>query len=319
MQPLSKLLGALAICLSASLWGLDGVVLTPRLANLSVTQVVFLVHAIPFLLMQPFLFGCWSTLKKLPLRDWVVLTLVSLTGGILGTMSIVKAIFLVNFDHLSVVVLLQKLQPVFAILLAAILLSEYIGRRFATRAVAAILGAYLLTFGLDLPEISSEQPIVMAAFWAALAAASFGAATVFGKMLLSSLDFKQATFGRYALTSMISLAVLLSAGQGIGLDSVTPANWAILAIIALTTGSGAIFLYYFGLTHVRATVATICELCLPLSAILLDYFINDSRLGLWQWVGAGILITSIALVSLSGERKRPASGTPSTGTHPSLA
>ena len=48
--------GALAICVAATLWGLDGVVLTPRLFNLSVPFVVFLLHAVPFLFMQPVLY-----------------------------------------------------------------------------------------------------------------------------------------------------------------------------------------------------------------------------------------------------------------------
>ncbi len=40
-------IGAALICVSAALWGVDGVVLTPRLSNLSVPFVVFLLHAIP--------------------------------------------------------------------------------------------------------------------------------------------------------------------------------------------------------------------------------------------------------------------------------
>ena len=47
-------MGALAVCAAAALWGLDGVVLTPRLFSLPVPFVVFLLHAVPFLLMQPF-------------------------------------------------------------------------------------------------------------------------------------------------------------------------------------------------------------------------------------------------------------------------
>lgn len=54
--------------------------------------------------------------------------LVALFGGSLGTLSIVKALFLVNFHHLTVVTLLQKLQPVFAIILARIILKEREGK-----------------------------------------------------------------------------------------------------------------------------------------------------------------------------------------------
>ena len=70
-------------------------------------------------------------------------------------------------------------------------------------------------------------------------------------------------------------------------------------IISITTGSGAIFLYYFGLSRVRASAATICELCLPLSAVMLDWLINDSLLGPWQWLGAGLMIVAIVRVTAS--------------------
>ncbi len=56
-------IGAALICVSAALWGVDGVVLTPRLSNLSVPFVVFLLHAVPFALMQPFL---WQQLPPAP-------------------------------------------------------------------------------------------------------------------------------------------------------------------------------------------------------------------------------------------------------------
>ena len=190
-----------------------------------------------------------------------MLLLVSLTGGILGTFSIVKALFLVDFQQLSVVVLLQKLQPVFAIALAAVMLRERITARFVGRAALALAGAYLLTFGLRIPMVAPGDPGLAAAGWALLAAASFGSATVLGKRLLGVLDFRRATFGRYGLTSLMALLLLLVTGRGLPVGGVSPVNWALILVIGLTTGSGALFLYYYGLTRVRAVVSAICELC----------------------------------------------------------
>lgn len=289
--------GALAICLAATLWGFDGVVLTPRLANLAVLFVVFLLHAVPFGLMQPVFFRSWYRLSAFDRRTWLALFLVALTGGLIGTLAIVKALFLVEFNQLSVVVLLQKLQPVFAIVLAAILLRERLTGRFVVWAAAAVGGAYLLTFGLDFPDLAGGDRSFHAAIYALVAAACFGSATVFGKLLLGNVDFKTATFARYGLTSVLALIAVLVTGCGLPFAAVTTENWIIVLVIALTTGSGAIFLYYWGLTRVKATVATICELCLPLSAVLLDYLVNGTRLGAWQWVGGLALIGSILRIS----------------------
>ncbi len=295
----SATIGAAFICLSAALWGLDGVVLTPRLANLDVPFVVFLLHAIPFAIMQPFLWRSYARLRSMPARGWLALALVALTGGLLGTMAIVKALFLVDFNQLSVVVLLQKLQPVFALALAAVLLGERLSARFLAAAVVALVGAYLLTFGLSTPETTPDAISLKAALLAIVAAAAFGAATVLGKMLLGSLDFKDATFARYGMTSVMALLYLGVRGIGLPFTEITGANWVIILIISATTGSGAIFLYYYGLTRVRASVATICELCLPLSAVFLDYLVNDSTLGSWQWFGAALLVGAILRITIT--------------------
>lgn len=290
--------GALAICLAATLWGLDGVVLTPRLHMLSVPFVVFLLHLVPFLLMQPFLFRSYAVFKRLAPEDWLTLTLVALCGGILGTFAIVKALFMVDFNQLSVVVLLQKLQPVFAIVLAGLLLGERITSRFVTWAGLALAGSYLMTFGWSLPEIGEGSSTTLAAAWAAVAAAAFGSATVFGKRLLATLDFRQATFARYGLTTILAAVYLTLGGEGLPFASVTRVQWQLILVIGLTTGSGAIFLYYYGLSRVRASVSAICELCLPLSAIIFDYLVNGSTLGPWQWVGAAALVLAIFKISV---------------------
>ncbi len=297
--------GALAVCFAAALWGLDGVVLTPRLANLSVVFVVFLLHAVPFGLMQPVLWRRWVRIAGFDRRVWLVLLLVALTGGLVGTVAIVKALFLVGFRQLSVVVLLQKLQPVFAILLAAVVLKERISSRFVGWAAVAVSGGYLLTFGLSAPDLSGGAETLAAAGLAVLAAASFGSATVLGKLLLGRVDVLTATFARYGLTSVLALAFAAVTGVGLPVTEVTGGNWVIILIIALTTGSGAIFLYYWGLNRIRATVATICELCLPLSAVTLDYLVNGTRLGAWQWVGGTLLVASILRITTMRTDREP--------------
>ena len=188
-----SILGALSICLAAVLWGLDGVVLTPRLFNLSVPFVVFLLHLVPFTLMQPFLFATYGVVRRLKMEDWVTLTLVALCGGILGTFAIVKALFLVDFNQLSVVVLLQKLQPVFAIVLAGVLLGERDHQPISTLGHVGPLRRLSPDLWLAGTRDRHGSSTTIAAAWAAVAAAAFGSATVFGKRLLESLDFRQAT------------------------------------------------------------------------------------------------------------------------------
>lgn len=120
-----------AIIIAASLWGLDGIVLRPSLYTLPVPLVVFIESAIVAALLTPFFIRKFNSLKKLELKDWLSFLGVALFGGAIGTMAITKALFYVNFVNLSIVVLIQKLQPIFAISLAALLLRERLKKNFS--------------------------------------------------------------------------------------------------------------------------------------------------------------------------------------------
>jgi len=216
-------------------------------------------------------------------------------------------LFLVNFQQLTIVVLLQKLQPVFGVALAAILLKEKPGKHYLLWASLAIIGGYFLTFGLHLPNMVSGANTIYAAMFALLASVSFGSSTVFSKKILGRFSFQTATFYRYGLTTAIMLIYVLLTGVLVQLTETTPLNWVIFLVIAFTTGSGAIFLYYYGLNHIKAIVATICELFFPISAILFDYIFNGSRLSAVQWISAAVMI--FAIVNLNLERARKSDGT----------
>lgn len=290
--------GAMAICVAAILWGLDGVVLTPRLYSLDIGLVVFIFHALPFLLMNIFMYREYRHLKRFTSEDVLMFFLLSLLGGAIGTLAIVKALFLVNFKALTVVVLLQKLQPVFAITLAGLLLGEKLKRNFLVWSALAITAGYFLTFGFRLPDLQTGGQTALAAGYSLLAAFAFGSSTVFSKKVLRKFSFFTATFYRYAFTSILMLLYVLSTGMLKGIPNINGTQWVIFAIIGITTGSGAIFLYYFGLTRIRAMLATICELCFPISAIIFDYFINDKILTPVQWVSAAVLVFAILKLTL---------------------
>lgn len=298
----SVILGSVAISLSAIMWGFDGVVLTPRLGNLDFGFVVFMLHLIPFLLMNIFLFKQYRYIKTFSINDFFFLFLVAFFGGAIGTMAIVKALFLVNFQHLTIVVLLQKLQPAFAIAMAAIFLKEKPGKNYLLWASLAIVGGYFLTFGFNIPNVDTGSNTMIAAGFALLASFSFGSSTVFSKKILNKYSFQTATFYRYGFTTLIMLVIVVISNSFFEqLKLTTRINWMIFFIIAFTTGSGAIFLYYYGLKRVKAIIATICELFFPISAIFFDYIVNDATLSVVQWISAGIMIFAIINLNLDSK------------------
>jgi drug/metabolite transporter (DMT)-like permease len=298
----SVILGAILIGISATFWGFDGIVLTPSLYNLPVAYVVFILHLVPFLIMNMFLYNRYKNIKLLNKTEFYSLLMVALFGGSIGTLAIVKALFLVNFQSLSIVVLLQKLQPVFAISLAAIFLKEKLRTNFIIWAAIAVVAGYFLTFGTNLPHFQEDKNTIYASLFAVLAAFSFGSSTVFSKKVLGKLDFISTTFFRYGFTTVLMFILVISMGLLGSFSQMTPHNWLIVGIIAATTGSGAIFLYYYGLKNVKAIVATIMELFFPISAIIFDYVFNDHLLSPVQWIAAAIMI--FAIINLNADNSR---------------
>lgn len=290
-------LAPIFIIIAASLWGIDGIVLRPSLYNLPVPLVVFIESSIVALLLSPIFYKQLPKIKMLEKRELLSFFFVALLGGAIGTMSITKALFYVNFVNLSVVILLQKLQPVFALVLASLLLKEKLPKEFFIWAGSAIIGAYLMTFGLTFPNLHTGEKTAIAAGLSLIAAFSFGSSTVFSKRALRNVGFQLGTYLRFLFSSIIMLIATLIFSNITEISSVSSTQWLIFLIIAFTTGGAAIFLYYYGLKKVTASVATICELAFPLTAVILEYFLHGNMLDPIQWLGVVILIASIIKVS----------------------
>lgn len=285
------------VIIAASLWGVDGIVLRPSLYSLPVPLVVLVESAIVAILLTPFFIKRFPSLKSLNVKDWIAFAGVALLGGAVGTMAITKALFYINFVNLSVVILLQKLQPVFAISLATMFLKEKLPKEFFLWASLAIVGAYFMTFGLSSPNLSTGDQTTIAALFALLAAFSFSSSTVLSKRALRNVDYEMGTYLRFLFATIIMLILAASTGDISGFNEITTKQIIIFLIIAFTTGGSAIFLYYYGLKRISASVASICELAFPLTAVVLDYFVHDNILSPVQWIGTAVLIISILKVS----------------------
>jgi len=292
-----KKLAPFFVIVAASLWAIDGIVLRPELYTLPVSLVVFVESTIVALLLTPFMIKYFSKAKKLSRGDLFAFIGVALVGGAIGTMAITKALFYVNYVNLSIVILIQKLQPVFAITLAALFLKEKLPNVFFIWGGLAIIGAYFMTFGFNLPDLVAGDKTTLAAIFALIAALGFGSSTVLSKRALKNVSFELGTYLRFAISSIIMLIIVISSGTLSSIASITTNQIYIFFLIAFTTGGPAIFLYYFGLKRISASVASICELAFPLTAVILEFALRGNILGPVQWIGAAILLFSILRVT----------------------
>ncbi|MBI5662971.1 MAG: EamA family transporter [Ignavibacterium album] len=293
----TQIFPASLVSIAATLWAVDGIVLRPYLYNLPVPLVVFIETTIVAIILSPFFYKQFPFLKNLKLKDWIAFLGVAFFGGALGTMAITRALFFVNYVNLSIVIFIQKLQPVFAIILAAIILKEKLTKEFLIWAATAIIGAYIITFEFNLPLLHTGDKTAVAALFALVAAFSFGFSTVLSKRALKNVGFQLGTYLRFALTAAIMLLTVVITNDFKSLSEISINQLYVFLIIAFSTGGPAIFIYYYGLKKISASVATICELAFPLSAVILEYFVHGKILTPVQWIGAMILLFSIIKVS----------------------
>ena len=143
------LLGALAILLAATLWSLDGTIIRPNFYEFPALNIVFLEHLFGAILLSPFLFWGTNKIFSMTKKDIFSLLWVSLFGGLIGTFFITEAFFAAfrGETTFATVIILQKLQPIFALSLAALLLKEKLTKWFYLWATVAILSGYMIAYG----------------------------------------------------------------------------------------------------------------------------------------------------------------------------
>ncbi len=283
--------GPIFIIIAALLWAFDGLI-RQYLYTLPPITIIFFEHLIGLLILTPFVYKHVLSTKITKNEAWLII-LIAVLSGLLGTLWFTTALGKVHFISLSVVFLLQKLQPIFAIVTARIFLKEHLDVRYIKWALLALVSAYFVTFPNGMVNLSTGEGTAIAALYALGAAFAWGSSTTFSKMLLGKVDFKVSTFYRFLATLVISLPILFIFGHGSSLSAPTSTQFGLLFLIAISTGMVALLIYYRGLSKTPVHIATILELTFPFIAIFLDRVVNGTTLSLSQWGAAFVLVFAI--------------------------
>ncbi|HEY0700593.1 MAG TPA: EamA family transporter [Micromonospora sp.] len=286
------------VAVAASLWGFSGVLREPLSRQLPALSVVLAEHVVLVLLVSPWLVPAVRALARCSIRTKLGVLVIGAGSSALATVMFTAA-FRVG-DPVTPQVL-QKLQPVLAIVLAAVLLGERVNRRFPLFAVPALAGAWLLAF----PDpLSLQVGSVAAAGLATGAALLWAAGTVLGRMVSAELSFPHVTTLRFAvgLVTLTGFAVASGTPVAVPLELVPR-----LVLLAAVPGLLALVLYYRALSRTPASNAALAELAFPLTAAAVGLTLLDGRLDGSQWLGLVVVLTSVVLLALHESRgTRPA-------------
>ena len=292
---MKKYLPYLSIITAAFLWSMDAYI-RQSLFLLSPLLIITIEHGMGSIIFLPSIIKNWDKIINITKKGWLSILGVSFLGGVLGTYFYTKALGYTGYIELSIVVLLQKFQPLFAISLATIILKEKITKRFIILSIIAVIGGYLVTFGLNPIKLWNNNNMV-AAFYAILAALCWGSSTVLGKYILKNLSFSLVTALRLLLTTVFGIIIIISIKINLLYSTISSQQWQAIFLIVFTTGTLALFIYYYGLKNIPASHATIFELFWPLSAVLIDWIINEKTLSVMQLTGAIMLLGSMTILS----------------------
>ncbi|WP_244903659.1 DMT family transporter [Ornithinimicrobium cerasi] len=281
------------VALAASFWGLSALWRGPLARELPSLTIVFWEHLLLAVLVSPWLVPATRRLLAASVRTKVCVLVIGAGSSALATV-LFTAAFRVG-DPITPQVL-QKLQPLVALALAAVILGERLRPRYAAFLAPALVGAWLLTFADPLRvSVSSAQ----AALLALGAATLWAAGTVLGRAASTELGFRDLTSLRFTV-GLVTLGVL-AAVTSTPL-ALPPAAVPSVVLLALVPGLAAMVLYYLALGRTPASRATLAELAFPVTATLVGVLALDARPTWTQWLGVGIVLVTVVLLSLHERR-----------------
>jgi len=301
--------GPLLIMLAAALWAVDALIRTPLTQQIPASGIVFLEHLIGFLVLSPvFVLLLKNIPAKLAKNDWLNLAAVTLVSSIGGTLFFTEALKQ-SFSSGDFVtpLLLQKTQPLIVIALSVIFLKERLTPRYLLFTPLALLGSYLMSFGLTPPALTlqGKELVFVLALGAAL---GWGSGTIFSKNLLKKLNFAESTAIRFLAAIPMSFVVMLLLGQTVPIATLNSEALLRFVLIAISTGAVGLLIYYKGLARTEAKISTISELTFPLVSIVIaitplnPYGAAQTLTGA-NIVGIVFLLTSVLVISLDYAHK----------------
>lgn len=293
--------GMLFIFTACTLWAVDTLIRYPLLnSGVSATQIVVIEHLFLCLTLLIWharsLKGVWTRLRP---HGWALLLIGGL-GSALGTLAFTQA-----FSHINptLVILLQKLQPIVAITAASVVLGERWKPAFPALALLAIIGSLLMI----LPDVmslgakgtlsgySGQRDTLLGYGLTLLAVFGWGLSTVFGRRLCNDgVVASELMLGRFAAGALVLLPLaLIQSREFSPVDADTLQKIAAMALLAGLLGMA---FYYRGLQRLPAHIATLCELFFPVAAVAINWWWLDQHIGPHHAAGA-VALTAAAVIA----------------------
>lgn len=295
--------GTFLVILACFFWGMDTIIRYPLVeSGINPITIVFYEHIVLTLIFSLGLFPAIKRIGELKLADIFSFLVIGGIGSAVATVAFTQAF---QFLNPSMVILLQKLQPVVAILLSAIILKEQVQKQFLIWAFICLIGGLLISspdivrlyelMRSDFSTVTSDNALHGYTL-VGVSILGWGATTVFGKRLsMVGFDTKSIMSGRF----LIGLLVLIPFVQW-NRSLILPhgEDYLRILIMVLISGALAMWLYYQGLQRLPAKTTAIAEMFFPFFAILVNWFFLGKQLNDLQILGGIILMIGSLVIQI---------------------
>lgn len=291
MRRVAAIPGVVLVAVAAAMWGTDPL-LRKSILSVPASTIVFGEHVFLVLLTLPLLLPALRAVGRAGPRYVVAAVVVGAGASGAATILFTQAL---QHDFVSAVVM-QKAQPLVAVMGAAVVLGERPRPRFGWFLAAGLAGLWLVNQAHPFDPSAKGLRAVLEALGAAVL---WGLGTVLGRYLVRRVSFEHVLALRF-LFGLAASAVTVVALNAEWFAGVGASGW--ILSLALVTGLLSLALYYYGLQRTPAVLSSIAELTNPAVLVVAGIYAYDIGLVWSQWLGFGIIV--LVVTWLPVERRR---------------
>ena len=300
---LDSMLGIFLVILACGFWAFDTLIRYPLMqSNVGAISIVFYEHLILTVIFVIVFFKSFKQLLLSRKRHYFYFFMVGGVGSALATVAFTRAF---QFLNPSLVILLQKFQPLVAILLARLVLGEKINKLFMLWASICLAGGLLVSFEDILNIINSKNEIQEVFFHdqslfgyvlVFISVFGWGAATVFGKKLgKEGYSDEQIMAGRFFMGFLCLLPI------AINLDNLFTHSinvYGKISLMVVVSGLLAMWVFYQGLRKTSARACSLAEMFFPFMAVIVNWLFLGATLTPIQIAGGALLLLGSVVIQL---------------------
>ena len=223
--------------------------------------------------------------------------------GLTNTMGFLCQYFALGLTVATKAALITNLSLIFVAPMSYYWLKERFTPLKVTALAMTVPGIILLTTGGDLASLKGSE--FLGDMLSLAAGFSWAFYIIISKHILQDPKVSVSSLTLWVMGTTAALVVPLGIGVlalgGASLGDVGNVGWTMAVYTGIFCSTVAYLLWTRGLRGVTATVSAVLLMIMVVVAAVMDYVFLDTEMGIVPWIGAGILLVAMLMVSLSPE------------------